>query len=193
MPLSLCIELSEAEKTGLLGIARESISHGLSTGKPLQPDTGPSGENLRVRAAVFVTLTRNGELRGCVGSLQAREALDGAVANSAFNAAFRDRRFAQLRADELEGIRIEISVLSEMELIRAESRQALLNALQPGLDGLLMEDRDYRSTFLPKVWEKIKSADEFVDQLFLKAGLGPAHWSATVRFHRYHTLSFAED
>ncbi len=192
MPLSLCIELSEAEKTGLLGIARKSIRHGLSTGKPLQPDTGQAGENLRTRAAVFITLTRNGELRGCIGSLQARETLAEAVANSAFNAAFHDRRFAQLRAGELEGIRIEISVLSEMEPIRAESRQALLDAVQPGLDGLLMEDRNFRSTFLPKVWEKIKSADEFVDQLFLKAGLDAAHWSATVRFHRYHTLSFAE-
>jgi AmmeMemoRadiSam system protein A len=192
MPPSLCIELSDAEQARLLDIARESIADGLASGRALQVDPSLMEENLQGRAAVFVTLTRSGELRGCVGSLQAVEPLAQAVATSAFNAAFRDRRFGQLRGEELDAIRIEISVLSEMEPIDADSRRALLDSLQPGVDGLLLEDGGYRSTFLPKVWEKISSAEEFLQQLLLKAGLGAGHWSNSLRFHRYHTFTFAE-
>lgn len=192
MPPSLCIELGDSEQAVLLDIARRSIAEGLATGRALRPDIGQLQDNLQGRAAVFITLTQDGQLRGCVGSLQAVEPLAQAVATSAFNAAFRDRRFAQLSNDELEAIRIEISVLSDMEPIQADSRQALLESLQPGVDGLLLEDGAYRSTFLPKVWEKIGSAEEFLQQLMLKAGLGAGHWSGTLRFHRYHTFSFAE-
>jgi AmmeMemoRadiSam system protein A len=192
MPPSLCIELSDAEQARLLDIARESIADGLASGGALQVDPSLMEENLQGRAAVFVTLTRSGELRGCVGSLQAVEPLAQAVATSAFNAAFRDRRFGQLREEELDAIRIEISLLSEMEPIDADSRRALLDSLQPGVDGLLLEDGGYRSTFLPKVWEKITSAEEFLQQLLLKAGLGAGHWSNSLRFHRYHTFTFAE-
>lgn len=193
MPPSLCIELDETERAALLDIARRSIAHGLDQGRALNVDTAGLGEHLAAPAAVFITLTRDGDLRGCIGSLQALEPLARAVANSAFNAAFRDPRFAALGADELDAIRIEISVLSKMEPIAAESREALLDALQPGIDGLLLEDRGYRSTFLPKVWEKIASPAEFLEHLCLKAGLGARHWSDTIRFHRYRALSFAEN
>lgn len=192
MPPSLCIELSDSEQARLLEIARQSIGSGLTSGRALQVDIARVGPNLQTVAAVFVTLTRGGELRGCIGSLQAQEPLAQAVANSAFSAAFRDYRFPSLRADELDAIRIEISVLSEMEPIEAETRQALLDSLQPGVDGLLLEDRGHRSTFLPQVWEKIASPTEFLEQLCLKAGLDAGYWSGTLRFHRYRTLSLAE-
>ncbi len=193
MPPSLCIELSASEQNRLLDIARRSISSGLTAGRALQLDLAQLEDNLQIKAAVFVTLTRSGELRGCVGSLQAVEPLARAVATSAFNAAFRDRRFAAVGADELDAIRIEISVLSEMEPIEAPTRQALLDSLQRGVDGLLLEDRGHRSTFLPKVWEKITSPTEFLEQLLHKAGLGAGHWSGSLRFHRYHTSTFAEN
>ena len=192
MPPSLCIDLSDSEQARLLEIARQSIASGLTSGRALQVDIARVGPKLQTVAAVFVTLTRGGELRGCIGSLKAQEPLVQAVANSAFSAAFRDYRFPSLRADELDAIRIEISILSEMEPIEAETRQALLDSLQPGVDGLLLEDRGYRSTFLPQVWEKIASPTEFLEQLCLKAGLDAGYWSGTLRFHRYHTLSFAE-
>ncbi len=192
MPPSLCIELSDSEQARLLEIARQSIASGLTSGRALQVELDGIDARLQTVAAVFVTLTRAGELRGCIGSLKAQEALAQAVANSAYSAAFRDYRFPSLGADELDAIRIEISVLSEMEPIEAPTRQALLDVLQPGVDGLLLEDRGHRSTFLPQVWEKIASPSEFLDQLCLKAGLDAGYWSGTLRFHRYHTLSFAE-
>lgn len=193
MPLSLCIELSDSEQANLLDIARQSIRYGLTSGRALRLDVSQLDEKLQTHAAVFITLTQSGKLRGCIGSLQAVEPLAQAVAASAFNAAFRDRRFDQLGIDEFDHICIEISVLSEMAPIEADNRQALLDSLQPGVDGLLLEDQGYRSTFLPKVWQNLPSRSEFLQQLLLKAGLGAGHWSATLRFHRYHTFTFAEN
>lgn len=193
MQLSLCVNLSGDEQVRLLEIARQSIHYGLESGRALQLDVAHFDDNLRIEAAVFTTLTRFGDLRGCIGSLQAADPLAQAVANSAFNAAFRDRRFGKVDSTELDDLRIEISVLSELEPVEAVSRQMLLDNLQPGVDGLLMEDQGYRSTFLPKVWEKLPSSNEFLGELMQKAGLPAEHWSDSIRFHRYHTLSFAEN
>jgi AmmeMemoRadiSam system protein A len=193
MPLSLCVDLSGDEQARLLDIARQSIVSGLDCGAALQPDVARLDANLHIDSAVFVTLTLGGNLRGCIGSLQPSAPLAQAVANAAFNAAFQDRRFTQVQVDEIENLRIEVSVLSSMELIAVDTRQALLDNLQPGVDGLLLEDQGHRATFLPKVWEKIATADEFVGQLMLKAGLAVEYWSSTIRCHRYHSISFGEE
>ncbi len=193
MPPSLCVNLNEDEQAQLLDIARRSIQTGLETDRALQLEISQLSENLGFKSAVFITLTRFGDLRGCIGSLHAVDPLAQAVANSAFNAAFRDRRFDPLPATEINEARIEISVLSEMKPIQVDSRQALLDDLQPGVDGLLIEDHDHRSTFLPKVWEKISSPSEFLEHLLQKAGLPPGHWSSTIRCHRYNTVSFSEN
>ncbi|MGB5328753.1 MAG: AmmeMemoRadiSam system protein A [Gammaproteobacteria bacterium] len=193
MPLSLCIDLSADEQACLLDIARQSIMNGLDTGAALQLDIARLDANLRIDSAVFVTLTLGGNLRGCIGSLQPSAPLAQAVANAAFNAAFRDPRFAQVQVDEVENLTIEVSVLSSMELIAVDTRQALLDNLQPGVDGLLLEDQGHRATFLPQVWEKMSTADEFVGQLMLKAGLAAGYWSSTIRCYRYHSISFGEN
>jgi AmmeMemoRadiSam system protein A len=177
----------------LLAIARRAIESGSDAVGPPRIELDDCEDCLKAKAAAFVTLTQKGALRGCVGSLEARDALARTVAEAAFNAAFRDRRFVPLRADEFDSVQIEISVLSAMVPIQAESRQALLGQLQPGIDGLLLEDRGRRATFLPKVWEKIASPDEFLDQLFLKAGLETGHWSRHLCVHRYETHSFGEN
>jgi len=166
---------------------------GLDSGTALRLDVAQLDAKLRVDSAVFITLTLAGSLRGCIGSLQPSAPLAQAVANSAFGAAFRDRRFDQVQAGEIENLRIEVSVLSTMERIAVNSRQALLDNLQPGVDGLLMEDQGYRSTFLPKVWEKITTPNQFVGELMQKAGLAAKHWSSTIRFYRYHSTSFGEN
>jgi AmmeMemoRadiSam system protein A len=190
---SLCVDLNADEQARLLGIARQSIVLGLDSGTALRLDVAQLDAKLRVDSAVFITLTLAGALRGCIGSLQPSAPLAQAVANSAFGAAFRDRRFDQVQVGEVENLRIEVSVLSAMELIAVNSRQALLDNLQPGVDGLLMEDQGYRSTFLPKVWEKITTPNEFVGELMQKAGLAAEHWSSTIRFYRYHSTSFGEN
>jgi AmmeMemoRadiSam system protein A len=190
---SLCVDLSADEQACLLEIARQSILHGLDSGTALQVDVAKLEANLRVDSAVFTTLTIAGNLRGCIGSLQPSAPLAQAVANTAFSAAYQDRRFAKVQVDEIEKLRIEVAVLSALELIEADSRQVLLDSLQPGVDGLLLEDRGHRSTFLPKVWEKITTPNEFVEQLMRKAGLAAGYWSSTIRCYRYHSTSFGEN
>ena len=187
-----CIELNADEQRRLLVIARRAIDSGVEVGGELRLDPDQLEGKLAVPSAVFVTLTDAGQLRGCVGSLQADTPLAQAVAHAAFNAALRDRRFPPLRVDEVARVRIEVSVLSPRQPIVAENRNDLLDALEPGVDGLLLEDRGHRATFLPKVWEKIPVPGEFLGQLLHKAGLPTDHWSDSLRCERYRTLTFAE-
>ena len=190
---SPCVKLSDQQQRQLLDIARRSIAEGFDTGAPLPLQLEGLEPEMREPAAVFVTLTQAGELRGCVGSLQAHDPLVRAVANSAFNSAFLDRRFAPLRRDELESTDIEISVLSAMQELPLESRDELLQNLEPGIDGLVIEEGDRRATFLPQVWDKIDTPEAFVEQLMLKAGLPAGHWSKDIRVQRYRTLSFGDN
>ena len=115
MPPLPCIELGQQPRRQLLEIARRSIEQGFVTHAPLRLELADFGAELREPAAVFVTLTEAGELRGCIGSLQASDALAQAVANAAYNSAFHDYRFQAIRPNQLEGIRIEISILSPLQ------------------------------------------------------------------------------
>ena len=187
-----CIELGGAQQHHLLNLARGSINSGLSSGQPLHINASSLEEELKAHVGVFVTLTINGKLRGCIGNLQSNKPLGVSVADNAFGAAFRDPRFGKLESEEFPVTRIEISVLSRLEHVEAESRAALLRAIHPGKDGLLLEDGKYHATFLPQVWEQLAEPEHFLDQLLLKAGLPAGHWSPTLSFKRYHSLSFAE-
>lgn len=192
MPPLPCTELNQEQRDDLLRIARRSIEQGFDTQIPLQVELSEYAPALREPAAVFITLTRAGELRGCIGSLEVRDPLAQAIATSAWNSAFRDSRFEPLQRDELEQLCIEVSILSPMETLHPDSRARLLQILRPGIDGLWLEDAGRRATFLPKVWDKIGSAEAFVEQLLLKAGFAADYWSDSMCVRRYSTLTFAE-
>jgi AmmeMemoRadiSam system protein A len=190
MPHSPCIELGQQQQRQLLEIARHSIEQGFAMQSPLRLELADLDAELRTPAAVFVTLTGGGELLGCIGSLQANTPLAQAVAKAAYNSAFRDYRFMALKQEQLRHIRIEISVLSPLQRLHPQSREALLQGLQPGIDGLVIEDRGRRATFLPKVWDTLDSPAEFLDHLLQKAGLAAGYWSDTMSVERYRTLTF---
>ena len=187
-----CIDLGEPEQAQLLDIARQSIESGLAGGNALQPGSEYLSGSLSIPFSTFVTLTRSRALRGCVGSLKSSSPLAQSVADSAFKAAFRDSRFAPLEAGEISDIHIEISVLSELEPLAVADRADLLNRLRPGEDGLLLQDGNYRATFLPKMWEMFSEPEKFLDQLLVKAGLSGDYWSQTISFERYRAFSFGE-
>lgn len=182
--------LDRDEQRQLLAIARAAIANGTRANDEFELATLPAA--LQCERAVFVTLTVAGGLRGCIGTLFPTQPLALAVADAAQGAAHHDPRFMPLRTEELAATRIEISVLSELEHIAADSRRALLDTLRPGVDGLLLEDGRYRSTSLPKVWSQLPNAEEFLTQLLAKAGLPADHWSASLRVHRYTALNFAD-
>ncbi len=192
MVLSLSIDFDSEQQLRLLGIARESIRQGLMTQQALKVEINQYHGLLVEYLASFVTLTLDGALRGCIGSLTATRPLVEDVANAAFSAAFKDPRFSPLTEQELQLIHIEISVLSVPEPIKINNQEELLSQLIPHSDGLVLEDREHRATFLPKVWEHLPDAKTFLSHLKHKAGLAEDYWSDTLTFSRYQTHSFSE-
>lgn len=173
----------------LLRIARDAIGYGLRHGEaPRLPLQDLAAELCEPRAT-FVTLELGHALRGCIGCLEAHQALAADVNHNAFAAAFHDPRFPRLRSDEARRLDIHISVLSLPEPLIVKSETELLAMLEPGIDGLILEDRGRRSTFLPAVWEQLPDARAFVQQLKRKAGWEDDYWTDTLVVKRYRTLS----
>jgi uncharacterized protein len=175
----------------LIGVAFTSIRHGLDHGRPLEVRSADYGEALQAQRATFVTLNRQGELRGCIGHLEPQQSLVADVAENAFAAAFRDPRFPPLELPELEGLELHISILSPAEPLTFTSEESLLQQLRPGVDGLILQDGYRRGTFLPSVWEQLPEPRDFLEHLKLKAGLPRGHWSSRLQVARYETESFA--
>ena len=173
----------------LLQVAREAIE------SELQPDASPAAHTaacLSSRIASFVTLRRHGELRGCVGGLEPDAVLRLDLPRHARAAAFDDPRFPPLRLAELDGLRIEVSLLTPSATIDADTEADVLAALRPGVDGVILTAGNRRATFLPQVWHEIASATEFLRHLKLKAGLHPEAWSAHFRVARYTAEKWVE-
>ena len=181
---------SEARKI-LLDVATESIRRGLSEGRPLAVDVEDYDPDLRQQRASFVTINLHGQLRGCIGHLQAFQALVQDVAENAFAAAFRDPRFTPLSAKEFPASQLHISVLSPAEPMKFASEHDLIAQLRPGVDGLILEDGAARGTFLPSVWESLPDPGDFLRHLKNKAGLPSHHWSPDLKIYRYRTESFS--
>ncbi|HEY9198389.1 MAG TPA: AmmeMemoRadiSam system protein A [Gammaproteobacteria bacterium] len=187
---SIDATLDAASRATLLQVARESIACGVRQGRPLTVDADYYPPTLRIPRATFVTLQKDGELRGCIGTLEAHRPLVEDVAMNAFNAAFRDPRFAPLHAEELHCLDIHISVLSPSEPMRFQNEADLLSQLRPGVDGLILSAPGHRGTFLPSVWESLSRPEEFLRHLKHKAGLPADHWSPEIHVERYTTETF---
>ena len=170
----------------LLAIARGAIAG------PDEPridlDGGP--EWLRARAATFVTLRADGELRGCIGSIDPRRALGEDVARNAHAAAYRDPRFAPLAPNERGSVAVEVSVLTPRVPIDVMSEEEALACLKPGIDGVYLEYRGQGATFLPQVWESLPDPLDFLAELRRKAGLPVRFWHSDVRLSRYAVEKF---
>ncbi|HTI81847.1 MAG TPA: AmmeMemoRadiSam system protein B, partial [Acetobacteraceae bacterium] len=169
----------EAIAPVLIDLARRSIAFGLDTGQPANVQTDPSLPSLLAApGAAFVTLRRpDGSLRGCIGSVVATRPLIVDVVQHAFNAAFRDSRFPRLNWLELAGLSLSVSVLTPPTPMRFDDEADLLSQLQPGIDGLIIEDMGLRSLFLPSVWEELPDKHHFIAALKMKAGMRADHFS----------------
>jgi AmmeMemoRadiSam system protein A len=185
-------DLNNKQKTELLALARQSVQQGLRLHKPLHINSQDYPAPLTERGACFVTLTIDHQLRGCIGSLEARRPLVEDVCENAFAAAFRDPRFPPLSPSELDLVHIEISVLTPLQEMFFSSEEDLLAQLEPYKDGLLLEENSHRATFLPLVWEQLADKTVFLSHLKRKAGLPATYWSNTLRCYRYHSVVFEE-
>ncbi len=127
--------------------------------------------NFTKRAATFVTLTLDGKLRGCVGSLVAHKALLDDLTLNAYKAAFDDERFEPLTKEEFERIEIEISLLSQPLEVKYHNLEDLKSKINTGIDGMILRQGDKQATFLPQVWEQLPEFEDFLTHLFQKAGI----------------------
>jgi AmmeMemoRadiSam system protein A len=172
----------------LIPIARATISQAL--GKPMQAREDAAW--LKELGACFITLTQQGDLRGCIGSLEARRPLLQDVKANAYAAAFRDPRFSPLTLGELDYTEVEVSLLSPMQPISFCDEREALAQLRPGIDGVVFEFGAYRSTFLPQVWEQLPECGIFMAHLKRKAGLPPDFWAEEVKLSCYTVSKWKE-
>ena len=186
--------LSPEDRRYLLKLARETIVQATHRRElsPLDLDTVP--EELRRDGASFVTLTKHGELRGCIGSLEPRRPLVLDVRENAVAAAFHDPRFPPMRPQELDDLQVEISVLSAPQRLSYDGPDDLIARLRPGVDGVVIERGWNRATFLPQVWEKLPEPQEFLQHLCLKAYLpADAYRHPGLDVYTYQVEMFEEE
>jgi len=182
--------LNDHQKQQLHSIAKDSITHGLTDGKPLSIELANYDNDLQIKRATFVTLHKHKQLRGCIGSLEALRPLAEDVAYHAFAAAFSDHRFPPVTANEVDQLDIHISILAPPVTMAFTSENDLVSQLQPGIDGLIMKEGNQRGTFLPSVWQSIADRHEFLNHLKQKSGLTVDYWSDTISIQRYTVEEF---
>ena len=169
-------KLTLEEMQILLRIAREAIESAVKKQQPKKLDSILLTPRLKEQGASFVTLTIQGQLRGCIGTLEPYQPLADDVREHAIAAALDDPRFPPVAPNELNEISIEVSRLSVPHLLEYSTAEDLLNKLRPHTDGVILRDGIHRATFLPQVWEKIPSPAEFLNNLCYKMGVAPDTW-----------------
>ena len=174
--------------TTLLTLARNAIV--TQFGQAVAP--AADLPELHQSGATFVTLTQRGQLRGCIGTLEAWRPLLADVQENARNAAFRDPRFEPLRAAELPVTRVEVSLLTLPEPLSFVDEVDARARLRPEIDGIIFSAGHHRSTLLPQVWEQLPEPTEFLASLKQKAGLSAIYWGPDVRLERYTVKKWKE-
>ena len=173
----------------LLDTAKLAIKFGLAEDLPLPLDAQEFDPALQQPRASFVTLHLNGNLRGCIGTLEAYQPVIIDVAQNAFNAAFKDPRFPAVSQKEYPQLHYHISILTPPSALAITSEADLLKQLRPNIDGIIIQEGMKRGTFLPSVWEQLPDKKSFLTQLKLKAGFSPNYWSDDITIERYEVES----
>lgn len=176
-------KLSSETQKEMLSLARQSIESALNN---ITLSYKPTTEEMKKPAAVFVTLQKNGQLRGCIGTTVAQAPLYQTVEYFAKAAAFEDTRFPQVTKSELKELHIEISVLSPM--VRVNSA----DEIKPHLHGVVVKQGFHSGLFLPQVWEHFSNKEDFLNELcHQKAGLPPTAWKDPGKVELYIFTVFA--
>ncbi len=186
-------QLSSDERRFLLELARRTMTRAV-TGQPAGNTPDPEiPHNLKINGASFVTLTISGELRGCIGTLEAYQPLYRDVADHARQAALEDYRFPPVSEVELPLIDIEISRLTSPMPLPYSNPADLPGLLHPDIDGIILKDGARRATFLPQVWQQLPDADMFLSHLCQKMGAASDLWRRKMlEVSIYHVEEFSE-
>ncbi len=187
--------LTEHHGQTLIHLARQTIEEYLG----IDPTSPVSTEELddpvlQEQLAVFVTLNKRGQLRGCIGSLAGTESIIDGVRRHAVNAAFNDHRFSPVKAEEVAELEIDISVLTEPEPLNYADADDLMGKLRPQVDGVILKHASGAgATFLPQVWKQLPATPLFLGHLCRKAGLTDDEWrSGKLEIQTYQVQYFKE-
>lgn len=187
--------LTDQQGRLLIRLARQTIEEQLGI-KPKNPVTSEQLDDpvLQQKRAVFVTLNKQGRLRGCIGCLTGTESIVEGIKRHALNAAFNDYRFSPVTREEVPELEIDISVLTEPEPLPYRNSEDLLNKLRPKIDGVILKHPSGNSaTFLPQVWEQLPTIHQFLGHLCRKAGLHETEWcTGSLAIQVYQVQYFAE-
>jgi AmmeMemoRadiSam system protein A len=187
------VPLDDRDRRTLLDLAIHTIASGLDR-RPVPRDVAtPDSRALEALGASFVTLEVGDRLLGCIGTIEPVRPLLEDVMQNAYRSAFHDPRLPAVTRRDFEIMRVKISVLGPLQPIAAGSREELVDGLRPGVDGVLVTVAGRRATFLPSVWEKVRTADEFVDQLLRKGNVPSRPWPSGLTAARYATDDFADN
>jgi AmmeMemoRadiSam system protein A len=189
--------LSPEQGQLLVKLARQTLAKQLAKQVPQNEidslNTALTDPCFNLSCGTFVTLTIDGQLRGCIGNLTANESLTTGVRRNAINAAFHDPRFSPLSASELDCVSIEVSILSEPRPLVYREASDLLKKLRPHIDGVILRKDTASATFLPQVWEQLPQPQDFLKHLCLKAGLASDAWQhSELEVSTYQVQCFVE-
>lgn len=187
MPLWPSVD-TQAEQA-LLALARWAIDRQLRPNGSVKPALSDSVAG--ICCGCFVTLEQQGQLRGCIGTLNDHQPLAQIVPDLACQAAFHDHRFDPLTASEWPDVSLAISLLGPAQPIACASQQELEEQLVVGRDGLILDDGQRSATFLPMVWRHLSDPHQFVGQLLIKGHW--SRWPAQMQAWRYASQSFSDD
>lgn len=183
-------KLSDKEKEFMLALARDALNKAVKGEKPPSPKDIPAVA--QEMCGCFVTLTKHGSLRGCIGYIEGIKPLYQAIIDNARNAALGDPRFPNVTPDELKDLKVEVSVLTKPEPFEYTSTDDLLNKIHANVDGIILKKGMRQSTFLPQVWNQLSDKVTFLEHLSMKAGLGRDEWK-DAQYQKYQAIHFEEE
>ena len=185
--------LSPVDRKRLLDLAREAMTDAVTGKRKSDVNLSSISDALKQKGASFVTLTIEGDLRGCIGTLEAYQPLYKDVQDHAVQAALEDYRFPPVTEEEIPLISIEISRLTSPVPLPYKSPEELPRLLHPNVDGVILKDGFRRATFLPQVWQQLPDAPMFLSHLCQKMGSAPDLWKRKVlEVSIYHVEEFSE-
>lgn len=177
----------------LIKIAKNSLNYAVDKDK-FSPSRNDYDDVLFDKGASFVTLTKkNGDLRGCIGTIVPNQGIAHDVAANTYAAAMEDGRFKPLQPEEVKDLDISISLLSGFERISYTDEKDLLSKINKDIDGVIIRDGNRQGLFLPSVWKQLPDKQEFLNNLKLKAGMNPTYWSNKIKVYRFRTVEIKDN
>lgn len=186
-------KLTDQEGEYLLALARRTIEERLFNKEPGREVEKSGSDKFLEKRGTFVTLNINNNLRGCIGHIVPYESLIDSIRSNAISSAFDDPRFRPMSKEEWKDVKVEISILTEPNILKYSGADDLLEKLRSGIDGVIIRKGNEQATFLPQVWEQLPDKRDFLTHLCMKAGMSGNEWKkGDLTVYTYQVQAFEE-